>query len=272
MSQLKTLFATRKNDVNASIREFPLGCLRIEIDDKEPITTDPESIFPNMTGYLWRERRFRYVQNVSGGTLAKDSLVSGGDQGVASVTTNGGSTTTATRETGSFITDGVQVGDVIAVDDDAGGAGAAPEGEISVVTAVEPTKVTFAPALTTAIASGDIVAFSRPWTIKAATAGVGLPHQLVGIPVADIPNGQFGWIQVYGLYPNANVVAAGTAIFRNDALYAGNGVLTPVAPALTVGTPDSLRAGVSYVPVAFAVQGVRADTARRKAMVFLWGA
>jgi len=270
MSQHKTAFCTRLIDVDTTMKEVPLGCLRIEPDNKEPNNTvDPALIFSNMLNYLWRERRFRYVHNRSGGTLSKDALVVVDDLVVAVVTASAGAVGSVTRASGSFITDGIKVGDIIAVDDDAGGAGAAPEGEASVVTGVQALTVTFAPNLTAAVAASDVVAFYGPWSIKAAAAGKN--GGIVGIPMADIPNGSYGWIQTYGIYPNATMVAAGTAVVPGDPLYPGTALLTTVGPVLTEGTPNVLVAGSSYAPVAYAVQGLRTDTVRRKAAVFLIG-
>jgi len=271
MAQEKTLFATQLTDHQTTQQEFPLGCKRNMPDDKEPPSGDAGSSAVNVAGYLYRERIFRYVQNISGGALVKDALVQADGLVVAAVSASAGTTTTVTRASGSFVSDLVKVGDIIGVLDDAGAAGAAPEGEIAVVTKVTALVVTFAPALTAAIAASDTVEFHRPWTIKASVAGETLPGLLVGIPMVDIANGEFGWIQTRGSYPNANVVAAGTAVAKLTPLYSGTALLTPVGPALTEGTPNILIAGKSYAGVAWAVQGLSSDTVRRKALVFLHG-
>ena len=267
----KYMFPTLLNEVSTVQKEFPMGCLRVEPDDKEPPAGDPSQLFASMAGFLWRERRFRYVQNISGGTLNKDSLVMADDLIVATITASGGSTTTIVRGSGSFVSDGIKAGDLAYILDDAGGAGAAPEGEMGVVLRLDALNVTLATALTAAVAASDTVNFIRQWTIKAAAAGGAGAARLAGIPVANIANGSFGWIQVGGLYPTADVVAAGTAIVTGSPLYAGTALLTPVAPVLTEGTPNIVVAGSNYRAIAEAMHAVTSDTVRRKAMVYLLG-
>ena len=269
MSQLKSAFKSRLIDHGTTQQEFPLGCLRIEPDDKEPATTDQQSINPLVPGYLYRERRFRYVENRSGGALNRGLAVTLKSIPFATVTANGGTTTTVTRASGSFISDGWAIGDIIRHLDDAGGAGAAPEGEVSVVTAVAALTVTFAPAFTTAVASSDTVQCIRPWSIKASVAGD--PAFLGGLPTQNIANNEFGWIQTGGLFPDATIVAAGTTVPLMAPLYFGTALLTPVAPVLTEGTPNIIVSGTSYLPVAYALSSVTTDTVNRKAVVMLLG-
>jgi hypothetical protein len=121
------------------------------------------------------------------------------------------------------------------------------------------------------VANNDTVQFIRPWTIKATAAGQQGTQRLVGIPMANIATGSYGWIQVWGYYPTADIVAAGTAITTGGALYAGTALLTPLAPTLTEGTPNVLTATQNYRSVAEAVHAVTSDTVRRKALVFLLG-
>lgn len=268
----KYMFPTLLNEVSTTQKEFPMGCLRLEPDDKEPLTGDPAQVFSTMAGFLWRERRFRYIQNISGGTLNKDSLVMADDLIVATVTaTTNTDATKLVRASGNFITDGIKAGDLAYVLDDAGGAGAAPEGEFGVVLRVEALTITLQTALTAAVTASDTVNFLRPWTIKASATGQAGAGRLVGIPMANIATGSYGWIQVSGYYPTADIVAAGTAIVTGSPLYAGTGLLTPVAPVITEGTPNVIIAGTNYRAVAEACHAVTTDTVRRKALVYLCG-
>ena len=268
----KYLFPTQINDVSTVQKEVPLGCLRIEPDDKEPLSGDSASVFATMAGFLYRERRFRYIQNISGGTLNKDSLVMADDLIVGTVTmTTNTVTNLLVRASGSFVTDGIKPGDLAYILDDAGAAGAAPEGEMGIVLTVTALTITLQTALTAAVTASDTVNFIRPWTIKASAAGQQGTNRLLGIPCANIASGSYGWIQVWGMYPTADIVAAGTAITSGGALYTGTGLLTPVAPTLTEGTPNVLTATQNYNPAAEAIHAVTSDTVRRKAMVFLLG-
>lgn len=232
----KSFFRTQLTDVNTTPYE-ELGVLRREL------------------GSPYGERLFRYVHNGTGGTLTADEIVAWEGLLGSAVTNTGTGTTYATRASGSFVTDGVASGNFIVVIDDAGAAGAAPEGEYSVVTKVSALRVDFSPAISTALANADTVNFIRPWRIIAGAAGQDRT-KVAGIPMADIAAGSYGWIQVRGLYPSANVVAAGTAIAAAVNLQATTAIL--------VATTDA------YDPIAIAMQTLSSDTVRRKAIVKLW--
>jgi hypothetical protein len=232
----KNMFRTQLTDVTTTPYE-ELGVLRREI------------------GSPYGERLFRYVYNGSGGTLTKDEIVAWEGLLGSAVSNTGTGTTYATRGSGSFLTDGVQAGNFIVVIDDAGAAGAAPEGEYSVVTKVSALRVDFSPALSVALANGDTVNFIRPWAIIAGAAGQDR-NKVAGVVMADIATGSYGWIQTRGLYPSANMVAAGTAITAAQNQQATSAVLTPTTDA--------------YDPIAIAMQTLSSDTVRRKAIVKLW--
>jgi hypothetical protein len=223
-----------------------LGTLRIEQDDK------------------FGERWFRYCQNKSGGSLVADSSVMYDGSALGAVTANGGGTTYATRASGSFLTDKVSVGDMIYVVDDAGAAGAAPEGEVSYVTGVTALRVDFLPALTAAIAASDTVSIIKKWALIAAAAKAG--KRGAGIPMVDLADGYCGWVQSRGIYPSANVVAAGTALLEGDRLMHGAAILTPAA---TVANNAATTDDINEVVVATVLQPLTSDTVRRKAVVLL---
>lgn len=272
MSQLKNIFATRLMDVDSTQKEFPLGCLRIEPDDKEPITGDPQNIFTAIPGFLHRERVFRYVKNGSGGTLSKDTLVQYDFSTLADVTAAANAVVTSiVRSSGSFITDGWKVGDMVMVQDDAGAAGAAPEGEIAIVTNVTALTVTVGVGFTAAVTTSDVVRVIRTWEIRASTVALGMQRRYVGIPMQDIPTLNYGWIQVAGIYPTATIVAAGTTVAEGAPLYAGVSLLTTLGGVLTEGTPNVFTAATSYESVAIAIQSASSDTVRRKIAVLLKG-
>lgn len=225
-----------------------LGVLREEVDGK------------------YGERWFRAVQNATGGALNKDTLVSYDGvllSAAVDAAANSG-TTFVLRAADSFIADGVKVDDMIIVIDDAGAAGAAPEGEQSFVTGVEALRVDFSPALTAALAANDTVNFIKRWSIIAAAAAHG--KRVAGVPMVNIAAGYGGWVQVRGIYPSANVVAAGTAVAEGDRLAAGAALLTPMA---TTAANANSGVDVNEVAVATALQSLTSDTVRRKAVVML---
>lgn len=245
----QTVFKTALTDTHAIPGKEQLGALRVEIDGK------------------YGERWFRYVQNDSAGSLAiKSSVMYDGVYKTSAVTAvaSGSSTTTVARATGSFITDGVKVDDMIYVLDDAGGAGAAPEGEMSFVTKVEALKLTFSPAVSAAVGVGDTVDIIKRWNIIASAAKAG--KRYAGVLMATIASGYCGWVQVRGIHPKALVVAAGTAIAEGDRLAPGTGILTIMS---TVAANANVDTDINEVAVATALRTVTTDTVLRECIVML---
>lgn len=244
----KTIFTGALDRVDSSPLE-ELGVLRVEHDSK------------------YGERWFRYVQNRSGGTLALDALVMLDGVAISAITTAANSGTTfALRATGSFITAKMQVDDILVVLDDAGAAGAAPEGEKSFITRVQALRVDFLPALTAALAVNDTVSFIKRWSIIASAAEVCAKH--VGIPMASLATEKYGWMQVRGIYLTADVVAAGTAVAEGARLSPGTALLIP-QPAVAANA--NVGDDIGIVVVARALQSLASDTVLRKCVVDLQG-
>lgn len=219
-------------------------------------------------------QEFRYALNRSGGTLAAGSLASYEGQLNAAVANTGIGTTFATRAAGSWVTDGAKVGSHFWVVDDAGAAGAAPEGEESILTAVAALRLDFLPALSAALANADTVNWMRPHHLIAAAVN----HRrgkVAGVVQGTLVNNAAGWVQTKGLCPQANMVAAGTAVAEGDYFVAGAGILikNPTVAA------DYLAATWDYDKVLNAIEGhlgvaiqlLTSDTVRRKTLVDLFG-
>lgn len=219
-------------------------------------------------------QEFRYVINRSGGTLAAGSLAA--YEGVlnAAVANTGTGTTYATRAANSWITDGAIVGAHFFVVDDAGAAGAAPEGEQSILTRVTALRIDFLPALSAALANADTVNWLRPHHVIAAAAAMNR-GKVAGVVQGALVNNAAGWVQTRGLCPEANMVAAGTAVTEDQYLVAGAGILI-VNPTVAA---DYLAATWDYAKVLTGVEGVlgravqalTSDTVRRKTLVDLFG-
>lgn len=244
----KSIFRTALTDVTTDCRE-ELGALRVEHDKK------------------YGERWFRYVQNRTGGTLAADSLVMydgafTGSTGTACTTNT--TKTLVKRASGSWITDGVKVDDIIYCLDDAGGAGAAPEGEVSYVTEVSALTLTISPAFTAAVTASDTVDFIKRWSVIAAAALGG--WRTAGIPMASLLTLTYGWIQTKGIYPTADVTAAGTAITEGARLMPGAAILEIQA---AVAANADVATDVYIIAVAQALQALASDTVARKCAVLL---
>ena len=244
---LKTIFRTALTDVDTVPKE-ELGCLRHENDGK------------------FGDRLFKYVQNRTGGTLAKDSLVmyDGVFIGTPVACTTNTLLDTIIRAAGSWITAGAKVDDIVAVVDDAGAAGAAPEGETSFITSVTELTLKVSPPFTAAVTITDTVEIIKRWAVLAAAAAADV--RTAGIPMADLLTLTYGWVQCRGIYLSANVTAAGTAITEGMRLKAGTAILEAM-PAIAINAADATDAYLQ--PVATALQTLAADTVRRKCVVLL---
>lgn len=236
---LQTLFGTALGDTGTTPKER-LGATRVEVDDTYGI------------------RVFQYCFNISGSTIAEgDSAMFEGSI-LADVSLSDGSTTTAVRSSGSFVTDGIKPGDIIMCVDDAGAAGAAPEQEYSIVTGVVALQVDFSPALTVALASSDKVAFFRRYSVKASADATGAP-EYAGVAMAAVVTLGYGWFQIGGIHPAAKLVAS-TAFAEGALLKPGASVLDALSDTVDVGEC------VGVVLVA-----IQSDAVRNRTVVKLLG-
>ena len=206
---------------------------------------------------FYGERIFRWCKNMSGGSLAVGSLVAFEQLSEAAVTAAVNTDATkVVRATGTF-TPAAITGCFLRVLDDAGAAGAAPEGEVGRIAAATTTTVTLASALTAAVTTGDTFTIHRPFHMIASADGM-VKTEVLGVLMATVPNGSYGWVQCKGLNLAANVAAAGTAVTAGTALKAGAGILVAGADNADNGEV------IGSVPVA-----VTTDTVLRTAPVYL---
>ena len=237
---LKTMFATALTDHTTTPKE-ELGSLRVEIDQ------------------TYGPRVFQYDFNISASTISEgDSAMFEGSLG-SDVTLSDGSTTTAVRSSGSFVTLGVKPGDILVCVDDNGGAGAAPEQEYSIVTGVVALQVDFSPALTVALAASDLVNFLRRYAVKVSADPCGAP-EYAGVAMSDVATLEYGWFQVGGIHPAVKVVAS-TAYLEGALMKPGAGVLAALEDA------ESNGECVGVVLVA-----IQSDAVRNRTVVKLLGA
>jgi len=246
MAGLKTIFTGALDRIDSTPLE-ELGALRIELDN------------------AYGERWFRYVQNRTSGTLAADSLVMLDGEAISAITAAANSTNTyALRASGSFVTDKMEVGDMLTVVDDAGAAGAAPEGEYSVITKVAALRVDFSPAISANLAVNDTITFIKRWSVIASAAEICARH--CGAVMGALLTESYGWMQTKGIYRGANVVAAGTAIAEGARLVPGTAILVPRG-AIAANANDGTD--IAEVTIARALQSLASDTVRRKCIVDL---
>jgi hypothetical protein len=161
------------------------------------------------------------VCNRSGSTYARGAMVKWYTK--TGLTFTAGTITTATMAA-TFVAN-EEVGNFLQILDDAGAAGAAPEGECAQIIKNTTGVLTVQPAFTAAIANGDTgVIFSASQTIlsasgddRTATAGIVLAPD-------GIPDNYWGWVVRRGRV--LALVKASTAISAGKSLIADTGRLT----------------------------------------------
>jgi hypothetical protein len=232
----KGLFATALADTATTDVEG-LGASRVEFDP------------------ILGVRRFRWVRNASGGSLAVNSLVGWEPQDTTARTASANTDVTLIIHAGSSTAD--MVGYYVRVLDDAGGAGAAPEGEVRKIIASTATQLTVSPGFSAAVTTSDTFEIFRPWHIIAAADAM-VATEVAGVLMATVANGSYGWVQTHGINLNALVVAAGTTLAAGAALKAGAGILVAAADAADNGEV-----------VGHNVLQVTTDTVLRTALVIL---
>lgn len=184
-------------------------------------------------------RLFTYRQNVKGSAFAAGDLASRSLEVETNITA--GSTTSAT---GTWNGADDHVGGLFIVHDDAGAAGAAPEGEFSVVSANTATVVTLDAnlPLSAALAVNDDVTILSPGLINSAANDPGF--KVAGVVMGAIADNGFGWVQFQGLHPAAKHAA--TAMISGDALKAGTAVVEAFG-TVTAVVGGTAGTGVGYV-------------------------
>lgn len=199
-------------------------------------------------------RLFQYLRcDQSGGCTA--GQIQSFREPIAVSNISSGTTTTITT---SSLTANEFVGGFLYCIDDAGGAGAAPEGEIGVITANSTTVITIDSndAFSVSPAANDDFNVILPWAVVDSADG-DYAAEVAGVAMAAHNQYAWGWFQCLGLHPSVDIVAAGTALPVRESLVADAALLTDGA-----GDEPELRVGWLRHPVA-------SDTVLRKAMVDL---
>ncbi|MBP9706758.1 MAG: hypothetical protein KBD78_03890 [Oligoflexales bacterium] len=183
-------------------------------------------------------RGFQYVRFDQSGGATKDNICS--YRGLVSVSASGaGSTTTIVTSglTANILADGI-----IACLDDAGAAGAAPEGENARVVSNSATLITIDSndAFSAATASSDTFRVHLPWAVIDAASG-DTAAAVAGVVMVTQPQYSWGWVQFAGFHPTVSAVAAGTTITANRDLIASTNVVTN-------GSTSAVELRVGYTP------------------------
>jgi hypothetical protein len=143
----------------------------------------------------------------------------------------------------TVFTAGVEEGKLCIITDDAGGAGAAPEGEVAVITDNTASQLTFDPGyrLTVAPAVSDTFRDYSVWAHDDSADG-DLAINIMGIVMADRTAAYYGWTQIYGLNPGA--------LYTTTAVTPAGEILVADAAALNDRGTDAAQLWVGYAPEA----------------------
>lgn len=175
---------------------------------------------------------FRWGVNRNGSAIGPGVFASRmADQ---AVTADAAGTVNTFTDTGQF-TEHEEVGNILHILDDAGGAGAAPEGEVGLIVKNDANTLYLqsdnaqASALTAATASGDTGRIIS--VAKCDLAAIGDTKQDVfGGALVSVADNYWGWFLCYGWLMEAAVVAAGTTVDSGSAhiglITTTNGLLT----------------------------------------------
>jgi len=198
-----------------------LGQTGLNADDASPTGFRPGAIA--IMADAFGTRIFKYTRTQMSGGAGKGELQSKVGDVTGTVTAAAGelNDTTHLSDTSNW-TANYESGKLCHITDDAGAAGAAPEGEVAVVTGNTISIQTFDAAypLTVAPAVSDTYRnISLTWSEDAADGDKAV--DVHGIVMADRTNLYYGWNQVYGFNPgtlyNTNIVTAGANIVADAA-------------------------------------------------------
>lgn len=183
-------------------------------------------------------RLYMLVQNRHTAAVVKGALMSavGDTNGMTQITTSGGAAAnTKVKATTTGLTANVHQGGGIYIQNCTTSAGAAPEGEDSVVASNSATEVFVDPrnAFSAVIASGDTVNLHGIANGELAAAG-DLAYAVLGVVVGKdgISAGNFGFVSRMGYTPNTLVKAA-TGLTQNQAVIADAGRVAPASASAT---------------------------------------
>ena len=151
-----------------------------------------------------------------------------------------------------------EYGALIQILDDAGAAGAAPEGSWAKVIKNIATRIDFQPDVAAALAVGDTAQLIYDSHVLAAGSGAKL-CDFRGVPVASagIPNGYMGWACIQAQAVKCLCVAAGTAITTHEGLIAATALFTNGSTS------------AQEVTLAYALSSLTTDTVSRYLMCAL---
>lgn len=166
---------------------------------------------------------------------------------------------TTTSLVTSGLTADIYKGGILRCTDDAGAAGAAPEGESAIIIDNTTTTITVDSndAFSAALAANDDFHIVLRFAVVAAASG-DTNAKVAGVAMATHAQYNYGWVQFYGQHPSVAAVAAGTGITADKAVIASTAVVT-------VGSTSAAELRIGYTPT-----GLTSDTVLRTVLVDLF--
>jgi hypothetical protein len=200
---------------------------------------------------IFGDRKFKYVKFTESVALGEPVIY----QAPVALTATAGSTTSVTVAIASV---GLYDGYTLSVFDDAGAAGAAPEGQVARVKHNTTTglEIEADDAFSVAVAVNDVVHVSAPWAVS-RTAGGEIARLVAGVALSAQDAADYGWVQTAGGYPSAIAVAAGTALTEGAEVVVGARLVTAIG------------AGALNLAIGTARHGLASDTVLRTAFIDL---
>lgn len=219
---------------------IPIAHANLSADDQNPTGFSPGAITMGSSRFGGLAM-YRYGRTQQSGGQSKGELASRLADVTGTVTAAAGETndTTHLADTSNF-TSGNEVGKVCMITDDAGAAGAAPEGEIALIIANTASQMTFDPdyALSAAPAASDT--YSNYATYHHDDAADGdLAINVLGVLMADRTAAYYGWLQFYGLNPGT--------LYTTNTVAKGDPVVADAAAVNAYGA-DTEQLWVGYAP------------------------
>lgn len=222
---------------------IPVAHANLSADDLKP-----EGFFPGAitmgADKLGGFKMFKYSRTQQSGGQSKGELASRvANTGTITVTAATGEVNSTTRlnDTSKFTANN-EVGKLCVILDDAGAAGAAPEGEVALVVGNTVTTLIFDAdyPLSAAPAVGD-TAETLAFNLHDDSADGDLAINVAGLVMADRSAGYYGWLQFYGYNPGA--------IYTTAAVDQGDPVVADTAAMLDYGS-DAEHLWVGHCPIA----------------------
>lgn len=247
-----TISSTLKNDRGGSNIASVAWNTELTSTSDTPLEEKGAIRYDNHPILGWRG--FKYCRVFQSGGMTANQIAS---QLANVAITNITSGTTVSILTSSLTAD-IYVDGILYCTDDAGAAGAAPEGEKGRIVANTTTVVTINSddAFSVAPAANDDFAIHVPFAVDDSADG-DAAWIVQGVVMADQDQYDYGWVQFKGIHTNAAIVAASAALPVNEGVVAD-------AALLADGAGDAVDLRVATVRV-----GVTADQVLREAVVYM---